>query len=70
MSVVDERFAWTGGLADRLPEPADFGLALAEGFARRIGMLSRRVGASAAAARWAARAAFAASRATDRKSVV
>lgn len=46
MSVVDERFAWTGGLADRLPEPADFGLALAEGFARRIGMLSRRVGAS------------------------
>lgn len=52
MSVVDERFAWTGGLADRLPEPADFGLALAEGFARRIGMLSRRVGASAAAARW------------------
>ncbi|WP_063532666.1 AAA family ATPase [Burkholderia sp. MSMB1589WGS] len=64
MSVVDERFAWTGGLADRLPEPADFGLALAEGFARRIGMLSRRVGASAAAARWAARAAFAASRAT------
>ncbi|MDN7675066.1 AAA family ATPase [Burkholderia oklahomensis] len=64
MSTVDERFAWTGGLADRLPEPADFGLALAEGFARRIGMLSRRLGAPAAAARWAARAAFAASRAT------
>ncbi|KVK89945.1 AAA family ATPase [Burkholderia sp. MSMB1498] len=64
MTTVDDRFAWTGGLADRLPEPADFGLALAEGFARRIGMLSRRLGAPAAAARWAARAAFAASRAT------
>ncbi|WP_323122166.1 AAA family ATPase [Burkholderia alba] len=64
MSAAHEPFAFTGGLAARLPEPADFGLALAEGFARRIGSLSRRVGAPPAAARWAARAAFAASRAT------
>lgn len=47
-----------------LPAPADFSTALAEGFARRIGMLARRSGASAEAVRWAARGAFAASRAT------
>ncbi|AOK30143.1 MULTISPECIES: AAA family ATPase [Burkholderia] len=64
MNTVDDRFGWTSGLAERLPEPADFGLALAEGFARRIGGLARRQGAPAVAARWAARAAFAASRAT------
>ncbi|MDE1184604.1 AAA family ATPase [Paraburkholderia sp.] len=46
------------------PAPADFSMALAEGFARRIGMLARRSGASPASIRWAARAAFAASRAT------
>ncbi|SIT39959.1 Exodeoxyribonuclease V, alpha subunit [Paraburkholderia ribeironis] len=46
-----------------LPAPADFSLALAEGFARRIGMLARRGGASADAVKWAARGAFAASRA-------
>ncbi|MBI0325828.1 AAA family ATPase [Burkholderia plantarii] len=64
MKDLTEPFGFIGGLAERLPEPADFGLALAEGFARRIGMLSRRLGAPADAARWAARAAFAVSRAT------
>ncbi|WP_186041438.1 AAA family ATPase [Burkholderia gladioli] len=64
MKDLTEPFGFVGGLAERLPEPADFGLALAEGFARRIGMLSRRLGAVPDAARWAARAAFAASRAT------
>ncbi|TGP42404.1 DUF2075 domain-containing protein [bacterium M00.F.Ca.ET.228.01.1.1] len=47
-----------------LPAPADFSIALAEGFARRIGALARRGGASGEAVKWAARAAFAASRAT------
>ncbi|MFM0062278.1 AAA family ATPase [Paraburkholderia aspalathi] len=47
-----------------LPAPADFSTALAEGFARRIGTLARRGGASGEAVKWAARAAFAASRAT------
>jgi exodeoxyribonuclease V alpha subunit len=47
-----------------LPAPADFSTALAEGFARRIGTLARRGGASSEAVKWAARAAFAASRAT------
>ncbi|MGE8161795.1 AAA family ATPase [Paraburkholderia sp. NPDC080076] len=47
-----------------LPAPADFSIALAEGFARRIGALARRGGASAEAVKWAARGAFAASRAT------
>jgi exodeoxyribonuclease V alpha subunit len=46
------------------PAPADFSTALAEGFARRIGTLAQRGGAPAEAVRWAARAAFAASRAT------
>jgi len=64
MNVIDDTLEFTGGLVARLPEPADFGIALAEGFARRIGDLSRRAGAPAAAARWAARAAFATSRAT------
>ncbi|KWA25058.1 AAA family ATPase [Burkholderia territorii] len=64
MIVSDDTLEFTGGLVARLPEPADFGIALAEGFARRIGDLSRRAGAPAAAARWAARAAFATSRAT------
>jgi hypothetical protein len=64
VNPAPELYPFTGGLAARLPEPADFGLALAEGFARRIGLLARRGGASAEAARWAARAAFAASRAT------
>ncbi|KVZ17379.1 AAA family ATPase [Burkholderia stagnalis] len=64
MSTPDDLLEFTGGLVARLPEPADFGIALAEGFARRIGELARRAGAPAAASRWAARAAFAASRAT------
>ncbi|AOK16215.1 exodeoxyribonuclease V subunit alpha [Burkholderia cepacia] len=64
MNVQDDPLEFTGGLVARLPEPADFGIALAEGFARRIGDLARRAGAPAAAARWAARAAFATSRAT------
>ena len=51
-------------LGVNLPAPADFSIALAEGFARRIGVLARRGGASTEAVRWAARAAFAASRAT------
>lgn len=64
MNASDDTLEFTGGLVARLPEPADFGIALAEGFARRIGDLSRRAGAPAVAARWAARAAFATSRAT------
>ncbi|KWF07108.1 AAA family ATPase [Burkholderia pseudomultivorans] len=64
MNAADDTLEFTGGLVARLPEPADFGIALAEGFARRIGDLARRAGAPAAAARWAARAAFATSRAT------
>lgn len=48
----------------RLPAPTDFSTALADGFARRIAALTRRSGASAEIVRWAARAAFAASRAT------
>lgn len=56
---------------DRPPRPArfkeqgEFGTALAEGFARRIGALAQRLGASPPAARWARRAAFAVSRATS-----
>ena len=64
MNASDDTLEFTGGLVARLPEPADFGIALAEGFARRMGDLSRRAGAPAVAARWAARAAFAVSRAT------
>ncbi|MFM0089778.1 AAA family ATPase [Paraburkholderia sediminicola] len=52
------------GIGVNLPAPADFSTALAEGFARRIGTLARRGGASGEAVKWAARAAFAASRAT------
>ncbi|CAG9192756.1 RecBCD enzyme subunit RecD [Paraburkholderia sabiae] len=48
-----------------VPAPADFSTALAEGFARRVSALARRGGASDDAVRWAARAAFAASRATS-----
>lgn len=44
--------------------PADDGVALAEGFARRIGALGRRLRADARNVRWAERAAFAVSRAT------
>ena len=51
-------------LGVNLPAPADFSIALAEGFARRIGALARRGGAPAEAVKWAARGAFAASRAT------
>lgn len=47
-----------------LPTPADFSTALAEGFARRLGVLARRLGGDAASVRWAQRAAFAVSRAT------
>ncbi|MBB5445890.1 MULTISPECIES: AAA family ATPase [unclassified Paraburkholderia] len=65
--TLDERAAAPLGLEDigvNLPAPADFSIALAEGFARRIGMLARRGGASTEVVRWAARGAFAASRAT------
>ncbi|BFG73841.1 hypothetical protein PTKU46_18740 [Paraburkholderia terrae] len=48
-----------------VPAPADFSTALAEGFARRVSALAQRGGASADAVRWAARGAFAASRATS-----
>ncbi|MBV8628670.1 MAG: exodeoxyribonuclease V subunit alpha [Paraburkholderia sp.] len=47
-----------------LPTPADFSTALAEGFARRLGTLTRGLGGGAASVRWAQRAAFAISRAT------
>ncbi|SMG27518.1 AAA family ATPase [Paraburkholderia susongensis] len=66
-STLDPRAAVPLGLEDigvNLPAPADFSIALAEGFARRIGMLARRGGASSDAVKWAARGAFAASRAT------
>ena len=46
-------------------ESGDFGVALAEGFARRVGALAGRLGASPDAQRWARRAAFAVSRATS-----
>jgi exodeoxyribonuclease V alpha subunit len=65
--TLDERAAAPLGLEDigvNLPAPADFSIALAEGFARRIGMLARRGGASIEVVKWAARGAFAASRAT------
>src|ERR1700759_1944807 len=48
-----------------VPAPADFSTALAEGFARRVSALARRGGASEEGVRWAARAAFAVSRATS-----
>ncbi|MFP3566592.1 AAA family ATPase [Paraburkholderia sp. SIMBA_030] len=67
MSTFDQTSVAPPALDDievNAPAPADFSTALAEGFARRIGMLARRGGASAAAVKWAARAAFAASRAT------
>ncbi|MGF6665151.1 exodeoxyribonuclease V alpha subunit [Paraburkholderia atlantica] len=65
--TLDQRAATPLGLEDigvNLPAPADFSIALAEGFARRIGMLARRGGASTEVVKWAARGAFAASRAT------
>ncbi|RKP52173.1 AAA family ATPase [Trinickia fusca] len=43
----------------------EFGTALAEGFARRVGELAERLGADAASVRWVRRAAYAASRATS-----
>jgi exodeoxyribonuclease V alpha subunit len=43
---------------------ADEGIALAEGFARRIGVLAKRLTSDPASIRWAERAAFAVSRAT------
>jgi exodeoxyribonuclease V alpha subunit len=67
MSTLEQSAVPPLGLEDlgvNLPAPADFSIALAEGFARRIGMLARRGGASTDAVKWAARGAFAASRAT------
>ena len=46
-------------------ERGEFGTALAEGFARRIGALAQRLGAGPDAVRWARRAAFAVSGATS-----
>ncbi|CAN7421098.1 AAA family ATPase [Trinickia sp. LjRoot230] len=43
----------------------DFATVLAEGFARRIGMLAEQLGANSTCVSWARRAAFAASRATN-----
>ena len=43
----------------------EFGVALAEAFARRVGALAGRLGARRSAQRWARRAAFAVSRATS-----
>ncbi|MBN3736666.1 hypothetical protein G3N98_38005, partial [Burkholderia sp. Tr-20390] len=51
VNAQDDTLEFTGGLVARLPEPADFGIALAEGVARRIGDLARRAGSPAAAAR-------------------
>ncbi|WP_341312480.1 AAA family ATPase [Paraburkholderia sp. IMGN_8] len=68
MSTFDQTSVAPPALDDievNAPAPADFSTALAEGFARRIGTLARRGGASAEAVKWAARAAFAASLATD-----
>lgn len=68
MSTFDQSAAALPEIDDigvSLPAPADFSVALAEGFARRIGTLARRGGASTDAVKWAARGAFAASRATD-----
>jgi exodeoxyribonuclease V alpha subunit len=45
--------------------PGDFSTALAQGFARRIGELAMRLGASEESVTWVCRAAFAASRATS-----
>ncbi|WP_144143028.1 AAA family ATPase [Paraburkholderia sp. BCC1884] len=68
MSTFDPTSAARPELDDigvTLPAPADFSIALAEGFARRIGALARRGGVPTEAVKWAARAAFAASRATS-----
>ncbi|WP_176057993.1 exodeoxyribonuclease V subunit alpha [Paraburkholderia sp. BCC1876] len=68
MSTFDQNVSTPPEIDDigvSLPAPADFSVALAEGFARRIGTLARRGGASTEAVKWAARGAFAASRATD-----
>lgn len=67
MSTFEQRASIPPKLDDigvNLPAPADFSIALAEGFALRISTLARRSGASAEAVKWAARGAFAASRAT------
>ncbi|HZZ13265.1 MAG TPA: AAA family ATPase [Paraburkholderia sp.] len=67
MSTLEQILSTPVALDDievNVPAPADFSTALAEGFARRIGTLARRGGASAEAVSWAVRAAFAASRAT------
>jgi exodeoxyribonuclease V alpha subunit len=47
------------------PAFGDFGAALADGFARRIGEIAARLGASAHSVQWVHRAAFAVSRATS-----
>ncbi|WGS51359.1 exodeoxyribonuclease V subunit alpha [Paraburkholderia sp. D15] len=68
MSTFDDNASQPPRIDDigvTLPAPADFSIALAEGFARRIGTLARRGGATTDAVKWAARGAFAASRATD-----
>ena len=49
----------------RSNEHGEFGTALAEGFARRVGALAQRLGATSQAVRWARRAAFAVSHATS-----
>ncbi|SDQ47640.1 exodeoxyribonuclease V alpha subunit [Paraburkholderia fungorum] len=67
MSTIEQKGSMPPEIDDigiTLPAPADFSIALAEGFARRIGALARRGGASIDAVKWAARGAFAASRAT------
>jgi exodeoxyribonuclease V alpha subunit len=52
MSTFEQRASTPLELDDigvNLPAPADFSIALAEGFARRIGTLARRGGAAAGA---------------------
>ncbi|HEV3104250.1 MAG TPA: AAA family ATPase, partial [Trinickia sp.] len=66
-SVASDTTGTPGGAGDRGAQnvPIDFGTVLAEGFARRMGVLAERLGADPVSARWARRAAFAVSRATS-----
>lgn len=52
------------GISNATPSD-DFATVLAEGFARRIGMLAEQLGADSTSVSWVRRAAFAASRATN-----
>ncbi|WP_153075093.1 AAA family ATPase [Paraburkholderia bonniea] len=64
MSPIELSAVHDTGQAGMSREPLDPGVALAHGFARRIGTLAQHAGAAAASIQWAARAAYAISRAT------